>query len=381
MAVYFVYRSHYNTPALNHLRRFEDESVLAWFRRNWKAVPDRGASAHVQKLFGCRVYGFRSLFNAIAEHSLPAPPSDAALRRLLDEHLYVEQSLLCRPHAIQVLTDDDELELAYYFFDDHFLASHGNKAAFLLREDWQLPEGAGEAGLNPPVPVNKLAPPARGAGATYLAFLAWYDSGSLTDIEGAYVVPGVRLPGLPRYLATTAPPPGYKREGGWPFELRLLRSQLLQAPAKMPREEKALLAGVQDSPADEARWLVYADWLEEHGQSRNALLERALRASGRYPVGTICNSLSTRDFRGNDLAEARKQLEELVGPGVMGDPRADAKRARVQAGQHVAQLSLVASRGGDTWHRWIIFDDLWAGAHPALATAILRYAGRWDVLS
>jgi uncharacterized protein (TIGR02996 family) len=376
MAVYFVYRSHYNTPALNHLRRFSDDSVLAWFQRNWKAVPDPGASDHVKKLFGCSVYGFRSLFNAIAENSLPAPASDAALKRMLDSHLYAEGEVRCRPHLIQVLTDDDELEMAYYFFDDHFLAKHGDKAAFLLHEDRGLPADAGTGSFKPGVAVNKLKPAGKGPGTTYLSFLAWYDSGSLTDIEGPFAIPGVRLPDLPRYLATTVPPPGWKHEGGWPFELHLLRSQLLIVPPKATREEKAMLAGIIDNPADEARWLVYADWLEEHGQSRNAVTERALRGAGRYPVGTICNAKDTRSVRGDSPAEARKQLAELVGTEDIG-----ARKMRVQADAHIAQLSLPASRGGETWHRWIIFDDPWASAHPALATAILRYAGRWDVLS
>ncbi len=376
MAVHFVYRSHYD-PTLNHLRRFDDDTVLGWFHRNWKAVPDPAASDHVKKLFGRHVYGFRSLFNAIAEHSLPAPASDAALKRLLDRHLYVEGELRCRPNVIQVLTDDDELEMAYYFFDDHFLAKHGDRAAFLLREDWALPPGAGARAFKPGVKVNKLTPAVRAPGATYLAFLAWYDSCSLTDIEGAYSIPGVRLPDLPRYLATAVPPEGHRHEGGWPFELRLLRSQLLIAPPKATREEKSLLAGVSEHPADEARWMVLADWLEEHGQPRHAVLERALRGAGRYPVGTICNSKDTRPVRGDSPAEARQQLAELVGTETLGD----ARKVRAQAEEHVAQVILPASRGFGTWHRWVIFDDLWAGASSALANAILRYAGRWDVLS
>jgi uncharacterized protein (TIGR02996 family) len=378
MAVYFVYRSHYDTPALNHLRRFDDDSVLAWFRRHWRGVADYGEAArHVKKLLGCHVYGLGSLFHAIAEHSLAAPASDAALKRLLDENLYAEGEIICRPHVVQVLTDDDELEKAYYFFDDHFLAKYDDRAAFLLHEDWALPAGEGGGGFKPGVAVNRLTPSGRGAGATYIAFLAWYDSGNLTDIEGAHCVPGVRLPDLPRYLATAVPPAGYRHEGGWPFEMHLLRSQLLAAPPKAPREEKGLLAGIEEEPAEVARWLIHADWLEEHGQPRNAVLGRALRAAGRYPVGTICNSKDTRPVRGGSPAEARRQLAELVGAEGLGDTR----KVKVQADAHVAQLSLPASRGWETWHRWVIFDDLWAGAHPALARAVLRYAGRWDVLS
>src|SRR5262249_38498266 len=153
VSVYFVYRSHYDTPSLNHVRRFEDDTVLAWFQRHWKGVADRAqAGDQVRKVFGCYVYGFGSLFHAIAEHSLPPPAASTALKRVLQAHLYFEGELLCRPHVIQVLTDDDELQMAYYFFDDHYLAEHADRAAFLLREDWHLPADVGAGAFRPSVP-------------------------------------------------------------------------------------------------------------------------------------------------------------------------------------------------------------------------------------
>src|SRR5262245_26286829 len=141
MSVYFVYRSHYRTPTLNHVRRFEEDSVLAWFQRHWRAVEDYGeAGGYADQLPGCPGHGSGSLFHAIAEHSLSPPASGAMLKRLLGRYLYVEGEVRCRPHVVQVLTDDDELEMAYYFFDDHYLAEHGDRAAFLLHEDWRLPD-------------------------------------------------------------------------------------------------------------------------------------------------------------------------------------------------------------------------------------------------
>jgi uncharacterized protein (TIGR02996 family) len=385
VSVYFVYRSHYDTPSLNHVRRFEDDTVLAWFQRHWQGIVDSGqANDHVRKLFGCHVYGLSSLFEHIAEHSLPPPASSAALKQALEEHLYAEGEVLYRPHSIQVLTDDDELEMAYYFFDDHFLAGHADRAAFILREGWRLPVASGAGAFRPGVPVRKLEPAGRGDGVTYLAFLAWYDSANLDDLEGAWSIRGVRLPDLARHLATTIPGPGYSHEGGWPFELKLLRSQVLDGPAKAPGEEKALLRAIREQPGDVSRWQVHADWLEEHGQGRNAVLERALRASGRYPVGYICNSLSTGGFGGKDLDEAREQLAELMER--FGDRRShDPRKSLVQADDQVAQLCLHTGRRSwsetDLYHRWVLFDDRWGSAQPALANAILRYAKRWDVLT
>jgi uncharacterized protein (TIGR02996 family) len=383
MTVYFVYRSHYRTPTLNDVRRFEDDSVLAWFRRHWVGLQPEEAYDHVERLFGRRVYGFGSLFEAIAEHALRPPASDAALAETLEEHLYVEGALRCRPHLIQVLTDDDELEMAYYFFDDHFLSRHGDRAAFLLHENWLLPAGEGAGFFKPRCTPTKLKPPVRRPGCTYLAFLAYYDSHSLGNLDGAWSVPGVRLPELPRYLATSVPPSGWTHEGRWPFELRLLRSQLLLDPPKAARTEQGLLSAIRDNPVDPLPWLAHSDWLEEHGHSRNGILERALRGAGNYPVGHI-GAFDTRSVIGTDPAEARQLLEQLMQAkkphrSLNNDP----SKSRVQTEDHVAQLVLHTERWGsmDLYHRWILFDDLWASAQPVLANAILRYASRWDVLS
>ena len=42
-------------------------------------------------------------------------------------------------HCVQALTDDDEIDMAYYFFDDVFLLEHGDLAAYVLREDCACP--------------------------------------------------------------------------------------------------------------------------------------------------------------------------------------------------------------------------------------------------
>ena len=46
--------------------------------------------------------------------ALPPPTSDRQLKSYLEEHLYVEGGMRYTPHALQVLTDNDEIELAYY---------------------------------------------------------------------------------------------------------------------------------------------------------------------------------------------------------------------------------------------------------------------------
>ena len=40
MSVYFVYRTTYNTPLEKHVRRFDDDTVVAWARRIWQPIAD-----------------------------------------------------------------------------------------------------------------------------------------------------------------------------------------------------------------------------------------------------------------------------------------------------------------------------------------------------
>jgi hypothetical protein len=205
MSAYFVYRSHYEGPSAKHVKRFEDPSVLDWFRSHWQGAADMAAHRRAEELLGCHVYGFGSLLKAIEEHGLDAPRTNAGLRDLLEEHLYVGGEIRHKPHLIQVLTNDDELGMAYYFFDDHFLAKRADRAAYLLHADWKLPAGHDDGGFKPAVSARRLTPGGPAAGTTYLAFLAYYDSGNLEDLEGAVRIEGVRLPDLTPYLARVTP--------------------------------------------------------------------------------------------------------------------------------------------------------------------------------
>ena len=220
MSVYFVYRSHYEGPSGKHVRRLSADSVLGWFQAVWeRAKQANDASEWVSSELGCSVYGFESIFEAARDESLPPPTSDRKLKSYLEEHLHVEGEILYAPHALQVLTDDDEIELASYFFDDDLLNKHPGRAAYLLHEDWRLTVTSGERPYAPAIETKTVGASGDGPGTTYLAFLAFYDSMNL-DLDGPWRIDGVRLPGLTDYLRGATP------GESWPFELKLIRSQL-----------------------------------------------------------------------------------------------------------------------------------------------------------
>ena len=344
MSVSFVYRSHYEGPSGKHVRRLDADSVLGWFQAVWeRAKGADDASEWVKAEIGCAVYGFASIFEAARDESLPPPTSDRQLKSYLEEHLYVEGEMRYKPHALQVLTDDDEIQLAYYVFDDHYVRQHPGMADYLVHEDWRLPTTSGDIPCKPAVAARPVQPRGAGAGETYLAFLAFYDSGSLSDLHefgGPCRIEGVRVPQLAEYLVATVP------DEAWPFEMKLLRPQL--------------------HPDD----------------STEVRLGAALERVARLPVLRISETDSGARLGLATVEQARTQVEEVV-KALGGVLDHDASKSLVGTSDHIVQLCLHVGNwfGGDVYHQWIIFDDLWAGRHPALAQGVLRYAKRWDVLS
>jgi hypothetical protein len=344
MSVYFIYRSHYEGPSGKHVRVLDGDSVLGWFQSIWdKAKAAEVTSEWLAAELGCEVYGFSSLFEAAREESLPPPTSDRKLKSYLDEHLYVEGEIKFKRHSLQVLTDDDEIELAYYLFDDHYLKENSVRAAYLLQEDWKLPSSIGECSFEPSIDTKEVSPTGNGEGVTYLAFLAFYDSGGLTDLDefgGPCRIEGVRLPGLAGYLETTSP------AESWPLELGLLHSRLRR-----------------DEP---------------EGKKLGAALGRV----ARLPVLRISESILGKPPGVESVEQSRDRVERCV-KSLKGVQDHDPSKSLVGASDDLAQLCLHVGDffGKDVYHQWIIFDDLWAGEHRDLAEAILRYAKRWDVLT
>src|SRR5262249_15018585 len=139
----------------------EDDTVLAWFRRNWDC-------SDAEELLGFRVYGFRTIFERAAENDLAPPANDEQLAEYLQQYLYSEGPILCEPHLVTVQTDDDDLEVAYYVFDDHFAKRYPARVAFLLHDGWRLPtDSAKKKQFRPKEPTKAVRPAGKGDGATF----------------------------------------------------------------------------------------------------------------------------------------------------------------------------------------------------------------------
>jgi uncharacterized protein (TIGR02996 family) len=391
MSVYFTYRRHNLGPSGKYTKCFDDDTVFDWFRNRWRHVPDTEEvhSTWYEDTFGCpAVYGFGQLFGAIGEHSLPRPETPEQLSEYLRRHLPCSRKSLFAdlPHCLQVLTDDDELELAYYFYDDHYLKQHGRLAAFLLHDDWRLPASFRSGGFTSREPTDLLSPPGGKEGTVYLAVCSYQYSDNLSHPIPAQALrlEGIRLPDLGPLLVNAEPDLG-------PLPLFYLRGALLIPPADAVPVECCFLQALAEHPSDRATWAAYADWLTEQGQGPlgRHLLERALTRVTRYSPELLEHLERFPDsfyFPPDEGGVATDvwmlQRKENEKPNRLLDRPSD---SLVQADEHVAQLCLQVGQcfwtDRPSFHQWYLFDDLWASAHPDLANGILRYVRRWDVLT
>ncbi len=357
MSVWFVYRCHYDLPATKFVKCFEEPTILEWFRTYCKPIPDRDeAEGYVQAMLGIKPYAFAYCLTILAEENVQPPRNTRELHRTFHSSWSIQGEWICQEHAIQGLDDDDEGAMAFYIFDDVFASKHPERVAWLMHEDWRLPADAGTGPFKPTRPIKRFQPLGDWEGTTYLVFLSDIDSSELADLSGeARRLDGVQLPQLARLLSSVSE--ARQDEYEWYGDLMdLAREILLDHPDGDPLE-KVFLQELRTNPQDDTHWNIYGDWLEERGRPRAELwlLQRAL-----------------------DRISKRKPHEHYPKIPV---PTNSLSQWRVEP--HLAQLSL---HTGTVWSHqvfdhWILFDDLWASAHPDLANSLLRYLDRWDVLS
>jgi hypothetical protein len=370
--IWFVYRSLYEGLAGKRVRRLPDATVLGWFQRMWASTAavvdiDDEWEAHqwvaerIAAEPGGEVCGLDSVFVEAHDHGIPPPATWQELGAVLTEHLYVEHEVRVDEHSMRASTDDDTIYLAYYCFDDTLAYARPDRAAWLLHQTWELPSdiGPGEP-FQPVVPVRPLLPAGDGEGATYVVLpvdddVLWYER------RRPWVLPGVRLPKLAGWLRLVAPAVTEirgqafnpltgtgdlhpHRFEGWPEPLLLLRALVA------PGEERL-------APALE-RWNYWPEYFSLVDDYARAELGWALEEHG--------------------VAHARA-LERLHrgGPLWWQDGGRDPSASRIRETEHLIQMAMHTTEYlGYRW--WVLFDDLWADAHPDLARGMLRAASSWD---
>jgi hypothetical protein len=352
----FVYRSHYAGPLSKRVVRLPATSIVAWFTGHMaRAVADPdvgdeeavGTEKSTDALWnelGGYVYGLQTIFHAAKEHGFEPPGDMDELRELLHAHLYVEggpKNIQVDDHSVRVLTDDDEVRLAYFFFDDAVLAERRDRLAYLVHDEPRLPPATGDGSIDLTAGLRAFTPKGDGPGATYACLFTFYDGDSLPGTVGVFE--GVRLPELAAHMRAVVPdatPQPWSEEylATWPLELRLLRAML--------------------EPGD----TTFAPALERVQQ---------------VPIQYLGSSTNHSRAGVGPHADAKHEFAQLAGDH--RDTGCDPSKSIIDEQPHALLFAMHASKHFGH-QQWILFDDVWAAAHPDLARSLLRYGSRWDPL-
>lgn len=333
--VFFVYRSVYAGPAGRVVRHFPDETVLGWFRRAWGETRGGDAAGWLERELGANVYGLSSVFKA----GLPAPGSTAELHGLLKKHLYVERELRVDEHSVRVLTDDDEVMLAYFFVEDALVVAEPDRWAYPLHDGWELPDVppgfSGRGSFVSPVPTTTMtvAPPG-GEGMTYAVMSTVYSTFNSMGWDIPDGFPGIRLPQLAAALREI------EAVHEWPVELAMVRAFVGPGEGRIGAALKRC-----------NRWPAFE-------QDVSQIFGRDI--SAMYGAHREAHEFALR-------------LSEGTGPLQGRDP----SRTIIVCGEHMVQMAIHADdRFG--YRQWFFFDDIWAAAYPDLATSLLHFGLHWD---
>ncbi len=335
--VYFVLRCPY-LPNQKVIQEFDAIDVLTWFQSNWKDFEQISHSldrlqivSNFTDRYGTAATILADFVAAIAQENLTLPITKLELFELLDE--YVEASdTVFDEDFFSALTSFQGVEMAWYIFDDAYAAQNLDRVAFLLYQDFYLPEIFSDQGLTPNAPFSILPKKGGGQGKIFMVFNTCYVEDNLETLEEALVIEGIRVPDLIDYLG----------------EMNLIES--------LPMELVIMSQLVKDYQVTD--------------------LEDLCEVLACLPFDEIAKNyvFSSEGYYNLPIPWTSKSQ--------------DSSNSDWQVSDHCLQISnhFIDTLGGTfpdgtaLYNHWIIFDDLWAQSNPELATSILYFAASWDCL-
>lgn len=317
MKIYLAYRSAY-LPNSRHLKEFEEDSILSWFQKYWEIFTKEDSKDYVDVL-GVDIYGFPIW--QIDDEPVPDKPENFRTLISLVEKYFYNNEVEGDEDCLRVLTDDDEIELAWFLFTEKYKQENWEKVSIWFHPD--IPSGFGETGHE--LEIDKLIlTKGKNTGSMYFVSCPVYDSENLETLEGAYKIEGVRLPDLVEYL---------------------MNSELSCS------DSDNVMYGL-----DELKFIQYLS-----RNSENPTLEKLIDICSRVSLTT----LDGRDYNGFTV----NQLLELAQKERLGE-------SKILSTAHFCEVCF-----SSTFHYdyWVIFDDLWVEENLDLAKSILQFGESWKI--
>lgn len=348
MSVYLLYREPYNRENCKYVKRFPNHDLLSWIHHLWEIVlgSEDGdeLGKNVANFFGAKMYGF--WFYDILEEKIGKPATVGDAAEIFSRVGYITDVKTNQRNFIQMLTDDDELGLAFYLFDHTYLEEKPELAAYLSIEGFNLPtqKQPGSSNL-----------PSKGLSLFFESYLFY--AAHLDEIEAPVFIANLDLAGLPNYLATSTP------LKNWRIELMILRACSLDRKGKVHSFDQMI---------NELLSYKFAFWNEfmrtYEGEERKFLWE-----------GDILKIKQVLDKK-HELFISSPHFSHKIDGGLHKIQR---ENNLFQIGIFVEDwggVPMIDVEPGFLYDHWVFFESSWAEEFPYLANSIEQYFTRWDVL-
>lgn len=327
MKIYFAFRSGYEKTS-RYVKVFEANSVLDWFQTNWNSFQEEYSCEN--EILGVHVYGFPIEDEELEEGQKVKPPkSISQLKSLIEEYIYSNE-IKANTNCIQVLTDDDEIELAWYVFDEIYAEKYPDKVDIWFNE--YLPQNFGSNGKILKKKCNLVLPKGNKKGCIYYGSSSYYDGGNIESLEGLYKIDNIRLPDILDYLRTK--------------DIKL-------------KEETEFCYGL-----DELKLMQY--------------VAKQLPKAGIAEIFNILQQIPLTEFDRGDIDI--KDIDEHTLTDVLKSQNSKkivSENSFMKISEHCYEWNTI---GMDTFHNYfVLFDDLWVEKNETLANSLQQYMRDWKI--
>lgn len=362
MALYFSNRSPFDNLTSKFTKRIEADSILVWFQKIWRTdLSEEALYKHFKNLFGTHFYGLVHFAYNLAENKPPIPSNIQELEESLRKYFYVNNIKFEEGKYLEILTDDDELSLAWYLIEEEYARRNSKRFLYLIQEDWKLPlkfsaKKSGKFIFECKYPTSVKE---KKQGVLYMMSII-SDAGDGPIDKYPTRMDGIRLPDLIPYLTQNK-----INNEELHFDLIFCKMKTLE---------------LGYSPKDS-----FIDQIKEFSN-----LFSDLHKIYHEPIDELNTDLLCGDYQ--EMKKGFDQgFEKLMDyESDMQEELKDDFEVQMHGNEHIAQLCIQGSfwkyhpvdskiRGSKIFDQILLFDDLWVNANYELANSLVNFYTKWSL--
>lgn len=310
MKVYFAYRTGYKS---NHrfIKAFEADGILDFFQKHWEQF-----AKDATPIIG-DVYSFPFYYDKEDGDTLQTPNDFEQLTKLLKSYVYCNE-VLGDENCLEVHTDDDEIELAWYVFTENYKNANMDKVALWFYDT--LPSDIDNSNANFKASEVMTLDVSDKDKVCYLMSSAIYDSGNLEDMQF------IKIKGT---------------------DLKHIISDLKGFDFNAIKDDDYLPYGIEELH------ILTAIAQEFNLDDLQAVIDKF----NDYPT-LIDNGISDKtDWQNLQINDEKE-------------------KSLIHINEHIAEFGIYS---GFNFHYYVLFDEEWANAHPELAKSIEQFGRSWQI--